>query len=46
MKVIYYLKWFLFGLWDERNYLVYHIKELVKDLHELALRRTKVSQNE
>jgi len=41
MKLIYYLKYFLLGLWDERNYVAYQTKEFIKDIHELTLSRIK-----
>lgn len=41
MKLIYYLKYFLLVLWDERNYAKYQIKEFIKYIHELTLRRIK-----
>jgi len=41
MKFIYYLKWFLLRLWDERKYVVYQIKKFIKDIHELTLKRIK-----
>lgn len=39
--IVSYLKEFLLGLWDERKYIIYMIKELIKGIHEFALRRIK-----
>ena len=37
-----YIKDFLLGLWDERYYIIYQIKELIRGIYEFTLRRNNV----